>query len=334
MQDNGTTEEGNEHTSETAARHLARVVPTARAEDSVQIVLTKLLGYTYESVGAVYVIDQMRRLQGLVRLPDLLAQSPDRTLRDVMMAEPPTVSPDEDQERVAGLALKHGLIEMPVVDAEKHLLGVVPPLALIEILRREHIEDIHRLAGILRENSHARDAIEAPPARRAHDRLPWLLVGLLGSVVATFIVSRFEHALEARVAVAFFVPGLVYLADAIGTQTEAVAVRGLSLSHAPFRILLADELDAGLLIGLTLGMLTFPAVWIAFGDLRLALAVALSLIIAGGVATTIGLFLPWLLFRAGKDPAFGSGPVATIIQDVLSLLIYFTIVTLLLQGRE
>jgi magnesium transporter len=81
---------------------------------------------------------------------------------------------------------------------------------------------------------------------------------------------------------------------------------------------------------LTLGALTFPAVWFAFGDRQLALAVALALILAGGVATTIGLFLPWVLFRAGKDPAFGSGPVATIIQDVLSLLIYFTIVSLLL----
>jgi magnesium transporter len=158
-----------------------------------------------------------------------------------------------------------------------------------------------------------------------------LLVGLLGSVVATFVVSRFEHALEARVAVAFFVPGLVYLADAIGTQTEAVAVRGLSLSHAPLRVLLAGELDAGLLIGLTLAALTFPAVWFVFGDLYLALAVALALMVAGGVATTIGLFLPWVLYRAGKDPAFGSGPVATIIQDVLSLLIYFTIVSLLLS---
>jgi magnesium transporter len=278
----------------------------------------------------VYVTDQEGRLLGVVRLPDLFSQPPERRLREVMVMQPPAVSPAEDQERVAELAIRHGLAEVPVVDTGGRLLGVVPPLALIDILRREHVEDIHRLAGILRENSHARDAIEAPPARRAHDRLPWLLVGLLGSMVATFIVSRFEDALKARVAVAFFVPGIVYLADAIGTQTEAIAVRGLSLSRAPLRTLLAGELDAGLLIGLTLGALTFPAVWFALGDLHLALAVALALVAAGGVATTIGLFLPWLLFRAGQDPAFGSGPVATIIQDVLSLLIYFTIVSLLL----
>ncbi len=330
MRDDFTADERDHHVFETAVQHLARPVPVALAEDSIGDVLAKLPGHTYEAVGGVYVIDPEGRLQGIVRLPDLLSQPPERRLREVMVAQPPTVAPAEDQERVAGLALQYGLAEVPVVDAEGHLLGVVPPLALVEILRREHVEDLHRLAGILRESSQARDAIEAPPARRAHDRLPWLVVGLLGSVVATFVVSRFAHALESRIAVAFFVPGIVYLADAIGTQTEAVAVRGLSLSHAPLRVLLADELDAGLLMGLIMGALTFPAIWLAFGDMSLALAVALALVLASGVATTIGLFLPWLLFRAGKDPAFGSGPVATIIQDVLSLLIYFTIVSLLL----
>jgi magnesium transporter len=157
------------------------------------------------------------------------------------------------------------------------------------------------------------------------------LVGLVGSILATFVVSRFEHALEERVAIAFFVPGLVYLADAIGTQTEAVAVRGLSMTHVPLRILLAEELKAGLLIGLILGGATVPLVWLVFADMSLALAVALALFFAGGVATSIGLLLPWALSRIGQDPAFGSGPVATIIQDVLSLLIYFTIVSLLVS---
>lgn len=152
---------------------------------------------------------------------------------------------------------------------------------------------------------------------------------LNGSMVATFIVARFEQALSSKVAIAFFVPGLVYLADAIGTQTEAVAVRGLSLSHSRLAHLVGGELRTGLLIGLTLGLITLPAVWLVFGDFRLAAAVALALFCAGGVATTIGLLLPWLLQRLGTDPAYGSGPLATIIQDVLSLLIYFLVVSLM-----
>jgi magnesium transporter len=116
--------------------------------------------------------------------------------------------------------------------------------------------------------------------RRARDRLPWLLVGFLGSFLATFVMSRFEGLLEARLAVAFFVPGIVYLADAIGTQTEAIAVRGLSLSRASLRDLLAGELRTGLLIGAVLGVLSFPAVLLAFADVWLALAVALALLTA------------------------------------------------------
>jgi len=109
-----------------------------------------------------------------------------------------------------------------------------------------------------------------------------------------------------------------------------VAVRGLSLSHAGLARLIGGELRTGLLIGLVLGALTFPAVWLAFGDWQLALAVTVALFAAGGVSTSIGLLLPWLLQKLGTDPAYGSGPLATIIQDVLSLLIYFAAVTLFL----
>ncbi|GET37779.1 magnesium transporter [Microseira wollei] len=196
-------------------------------------------------------------------------------------------------------------------------------------VRREHIEDLDRLAGIQRENTHAHHALEAAPTRRAGDRLPWLLVGLVGSILATFVVSRFEQVLATRVFVSFFVPGIVYLADAIGTQTEAIVVRGLSFNHSSLQKLLTGEIWTGLLIGLALGGLSFPLVLAAFGNLKLASAVALAILTAGGIATTVGLLFPWLLFRAGKDPAFGSGPVATIIQDVLSLLIYFIIIQLL-----
>jgi magnesium transporter len=189
---------------------------------------------------------------------------------------------------------------------------------------------MHRFTGIRREQNNARGAIEAPPTRRVRDRLPWLLVGLFGSMLATWVMTRFEQALHARIEIAFFIPGIVYLADAIGTQTEAIAVRGLSLSHQPIRHLISGELRTGLLMGAIVGLLALPAVWLIFGDQNLAIAVSLALLVAGGAATSIGLLLPWLLSRLGRDPAFGSGPVATILQDVLSLLIYFLIVTLLL----
>jgi magnesium transporter len=148
-------------------------------------------------------------------------------------------------------------------------------------------------------------------------------------MAATCVVAQFETELTRKPAIAFFVPGLVYLADAIGTQSEAVAVRGLSLSRVGVGHLLGAELRTGALIGLVLAALAFPLTWLVFGELRLALAVVLALAAACTVATVLGLLLPWALGRLGSDPAYGSGPLATIVQDVLSLLIYFACISMI-----
>jgi len=309
--------------TETAAYHLTKHVPVAFLEEEVQSVLDRLPSKSFITAETIYILDQQGYLQGLVHLITLLAASPHQQLQEIMSPHPPTANLQEDQEKVAGLAVHYGLSAVPIVDQQGYFLGVVPAQALIDILRREHIEDLHRLAGIQRENSHARRSMESPPLRRAQDRLPWLLVGLVGSILATFIVSRFEQVLTAQIYVSFFVPGIVYLADAIGTQTEAIAVRGLSLSQNSLSHTLLGEIQTGFFIGLILGGLSFPIILTIFNNIRLAVAVSLAIFTAGGVATSLGIMLPWALDRAGTDPAFGSGPVATIIQDVLSLLIYF-----------
>jgi magnesium transporter len=236
------------------------------------------------------------------------------------------VSADTDQEHAASLALHHGVDALPVVDADGRAVGVMPAQALLQVLRREHVEDLHRLAGIEREAAQARHAIEDPPLRRARHRLPWLLVGLAGSALATAAMAAFESTLSATIAVAFFVPGIVYLADAIGTQTEAIAVRRLSLTRAGLAHLLAGELRTGMLLGAILGLASLPLVWLAFGEPRLAAAVAAAIFAAGTMAAGLGLLLPWWIARSGRDPAFGSGPLATVIQDVLSLLVYLGVV--------
>jgi magnesium transporter len=308
---------------ETAAHYLVAGVPRARPEQTAGEVLAALLGRHYDCVDCLCLIDDEDRLVGMVPLAQLLAMPRERRLHDEIRPHVPHVLPDVDQERVASVALHHGLSAVPVVDRSARLLGVVPSGALMHILRREHVEDIHRLSGVGRETHRAREAIESPPLRRARHRLPWLLVGLVGSMLATLVVAGFEDALAANVAVAFFIPGLVYLADAIGTQSEAVAVRGLSLSHAGLGQLIGGEMRTGLLMGATLAAVALPLAWLAFGNWQLAAAVALALVCAGAVATSIGLLLPWLLSQLGTDPAYGSGPLATIVQDLLTLLIYF-----------
>jgi magnesium transporter len=188
------------------------------------------------------------------------------------------------------------------------------------------------MAGIMGRSEEARDALAAPPWRRAFFRLPWLIVGLAGSAAATGLMSAFEAELAKSIAIAFFVPAVVYIADAVGTQSEAVAVRGLSLTRGNLWPLLAGEIATGALIGLAIAVLAFPAVGLAFADWNLAGAVAMSVWVASSIATAIGFGLPWLFDRFSIDPALGSGPIATVIQDVLSILVYLLIASWLVLG--
>jgi magnesium transporter len=314
---------------ETSADHIGPHAVLAYPSDTAEAVLARIRKLQRTAWDLVCVIDRNERLLGTLTAAELLALPGTAELGPVARRDRVRVLPGTDQERMASIALHHGVAAMPVVDEAGRLVGVVGPTQLMNILRREHVEDLHRLAGITRESDHAREAIEEPPMRRLRHRLPWLVVGLGGSMVATLVVARFESALTAKPALAFFVPGLVYLADAIGTQSEAVAVRGLSLSHVGLAKLLGGELRTGALIGLVLALLALPMVWLVFGEFRLAAAVTLALAAASMVASVLGLLLPWLLARVGADPAYGSGPLATIVQDVLSLLIYFACVSVI-----
>lgn len=317
--------------SESAGRHLVTRVPVARDDDRIADVISGFATACYDVGDSVYVVDHEGKLRGTVRVSDMLRLSPGTAVGEAMTPVAATVLADEDQEEVAGIAIRHELAAVPVVNRNGRFLGIVPPRSLIRILRLEHIEDLHRFTGILNGSDQARNAMESPPLHRAWHRLPWLVVGLAGSMFATFLMSRFEHTLQERIAVAFFVPGIVYLADAIGTQTEAITVRGLSFSSGSLRTLFFGELATGLIIGLVLGGISFPLVVLFFDDARLAFAVSASICTAGGFATSIGLLFPWILSRVGVDPAYGSGPVATIVQDVLSLATYFVTVVMLLS---
>jgi magnesium transporter len=310
---------------ETVGAHLVAPVARGRGEETAAEALRRIGAERPASVELVCVVDEAGRLLGAFPGQRLLTLEATAKLRDAMDPAFPRIHPDDDQEHAASVALHHGVDTLPVVDRAGRLVGVMPTQALMQVLRREHVEDLHRLAGIRRETAQARHAIEDPPLRRARHRLPWLVVGLAGGALATAAMAGFEATLERVVAVAFFVPGLVYIADAIGTQSEAVAVRGLSLTQAGIGHLLAGELRTGMLIGAALGIIAFPPVLLAFGNAALAAAVSTSIFIAGSIAAAIGIGLPWLLARRGIDPAYGSGPVATVIQDILSILVYFTV---------
>jgi magnesium transporter len=311
---------------ETAGAHAAASVVRARPDETVAAVIERMRSERPASTDLVCVTSEGGRLLGAVPAARLLLLDEEVMLGEAMDASFPSIGADDDQETAASLALHHGVDALPVVDRGGALIGVVPAQALLHVLRREHVEDLHRLAGIRRETAQARHAIEDPPLRRARHRLPWLLVGLGGGALATAAMAGFESTLQKTLAVAFFVPALVYLADAIGTQSEAIAVRGLSLTRAGLGSLVLGELRTGMLIGAALGLIAYFPVLLAFGETRLAAAVSASIFLAGSLASAIGIGFPWLLARRGMDPAYGSGPLATVIQDILTILVYFAVV--------
>jgi magnesium transporter len=278
---------------ELAGAHALRDVPLARPHETVGDVLGRIATSRHECADLICVTSVDGKLHGALRLADALAAARDARIGALATLQTVGAAFDADQESVAGLACDHGMEAMPVVDADGILQGVVPARALLAILRSEHVEDLHRLAGIQRETRRATEALEEPPTRRARHRLPWLLVGLLGSGVATAVVATFETVLRQRIAVAFFVPAIVYLADAVGTQTEAVAVRGLSLSRMPLRRMLWGELRTGLTIGATLGTCAFVAVAALLRDVPLAAAVGTALLCAGAGRTRPSALDPW-----------------------------------------
>lgn len=310
---------------ESVAHYLVTAVPTAAPDESAGNLLSRLRGCRYDVASHVFLVSE-NRLAGVVEIGDIIGASATTPLADLATdINSHVVTPDADREEAASTAIRAGLAVLGVCDRDGRFVGAVPASALISILRDEHLEDLHHMVGILGKSEAAREALTAPPHRRALYRLPWLLVGLGGSAVATALMARFEDAIAAHVAVAFFIPAIMYLADAVGTQAEAVAVRGLSLTDAKLIPLLIGELGTGILIGTTLGCLALLSVWLVFGNIALATTVAIALVVASSIATTIGLLLPWIFARFGYDPALGSGPVATVIQDVMSLSIYFLI---------
>ncbi|MGZ5399155.1 MAG: magnesium transporter [Nocardioides sp.] len=308
-------------------------VPTCGPDTTASQLRTMLAGRRYESAADIAVCTDgdpaAPQLLGLIPLETVMAADADLPARDLMDPEPPVAPSGLHREKAAWKATTHGESSLAVINADGSLRGLVPPARFLSVLRAEHDEDLARLGGYLASSASARHAMYEPIPTRLWHRLPWLVLGLVGSAGAASLVDGFEETIASDVRLAFFIPGIVYMADAVGTQTEALVIRGLSVG-VPVRRVFGMELFTGLLVGLLLAVITIPTAWLLLGSLQIGFVLGLSLIGACSVATAVAMSLPWLMARLGRDPAFGSGPLATVIQDVLSLLIYFLIATAIL----
>lgn len=311
---------------------VERSVALALLDETAASTIERLRGEAAPDVGFVIVVDVSGRYAGMVGVRELLLANGATPVRQLARLDWPSVGVSLDREAAVEIATAAGVSVLPVLAPDGRPIGCLSAMAMMRVLVAEHHEDVHRMAGILKHDSANRHALEDAPLHRVWLRLPWLIVGLALSAAGTAVMAGFENTLKANVSVAFFIPALVYLTDAIGTQTEAIAVRGLTTTRRPFGRILLEEIVTGLMIGCTLGLLAVAGIVLVFGDWRIAIAVGGSLVVAGALACAIGLFLPWAFSRLGSDPALGSGPVATIIQDVLTLVVYFVLVSIALRA--
>lgn len=309
----------------TALGHATRSVPVATPSDEAGAVRASLNGRHFECAEAIAVLEGSS-LRGIVPIERLLSAEADQPIASIMDGDPPVVSPGCDQEEVAWRMVRHGESSVAVVDAEGRFEGLIPPHAMLSVLLAEHDEDFARLGGYLAGSQRARTAAEEPVSRRLFHRLPWLIVGLGGAMLSVAIVHGFERQLETQVLLAFFLPAVIYMADAVGTQTEAILIRAMS-AGVSVRSVFLRELATGAILGGLVGGTFLPFALLAFGDSEVAVAVAVALFASCSIASVIAMALPWALARAGRDPAFGAGPLATVIQDLLSIVVYFAVAT-------
>lgn len=321
----------NSAPQETAASVMLESIPMVppRATAAQTLRYIRRHAKTLKTLAYVYVADADRRLVGVISLKTLLA-APGSSHVNVLMSENPvTVVATDDQEYVAQLALKHQLKAVPVLDREGRLAGVVPSHVILRILQTEYEEDALQAAGMPVE---ALQSTEQRVLWQAWHRLPWLLIGMAGGVVAAVLIERFEAALAQEVLLAAFIPIVVYLADAAGVQVQTVYIRLLARQQQiPTLRYMSREFMTSVIIAAVLGISTFVLVAAWFDTGALAVIVATSVTLAVILAGAIALVLPWLFTTLHRDPAVASGPMSTIIIDVASIVIYFGLAHLLLN---
>ncbi|MEX2613500.1 MAG: magnesium transporter [Gaiellaceae bacterium] len=310
----------------TAGRVAVSDVPTAAPGARVAEVRAMLADREFASVTEIALLEG-ERFAGVVAIERLLATADDTPVGELAY-DPAQIPPEADLEAAARATARRGGRSVAVVDADRTFHGLVPPDRLLQVLELEHEEDLARLGGFLSGASAARTASVEAVAQRLWHRLPWLGLGLLGAMASAVVVGAFEDEIRKQVLLAFFLPAVVYMADAVGTQTETVVIRGMALGVS-VRTIFVRELTTGLVIGALLGLAFFVFSLAVWGDTRVAGAVAISLGISCSVASVVAMALPYGLARLGRDPAFGSGPLATVIQDLLSIAAYFAVAILL-----
>lgn len=319
----------------TAAQRAITEVPLAKRNETIQAVLRRLRqdGASFKSMDYVYVVGKNNTLHGVVSLKSLLSAPYGRTLGSLMKTPVVFVSPETHQEKAADLAVKHNIKAIPVVKRGR-LLGVVPMRQILLILNRALREDVLYLAGIHKAHLNYENTLAVPLFLSLVHRLPWLLVGLIGISMAAAFIGVFEAVLQQYLLLAFFIPAILYMAAALSVQHQTLFVRDLAILGKELRLkaYFLKQMLIGSLLAVLVGVVMFSIITLFWKETFLASVIALAMFFTLLASSFTSLAVTFIINKLHLDPALGSGPLATIISDVTSIVIYFTVAFALLGG--
>ena len=298
-------------------------------EEAIQRI--RHIGVDSETINICYVLDSRRKLVGTVALRYLLLSSADAIIGDIMHENVISINTMMDQEEVALQFQKYDFTSMPVVDQENRLVGIITVDDIVDILQQEATEDIEKMAAIVPTD---KPYMKTGIVETWQKRIPWLLLLMISSIFTEKIISSFESALSSCVVLTAYIPMLMGTGGNAGGQASGTIIRGLSLNEIEFEDIFKvvwKECKVAFLCGVTLSAANFVKLSL-FSQVggSVALVISITLLCVILIAKIVGCMLPMLAEKIGFDPAVMASPLITTVVDVLSLLIYFQVASILL----
>lgn len=317
---------------ETAQALMEINIPIIEYDKKISDAKKLLSKEKFEILSYIYITRKNKKLVGVISVKEIFRQKENTLLKDVMKKELVYANPNTDQERVAYLAIKNKLKVIPVLDKNYKILGAISAHTIFNILHQEGIEDTLRSAGIKKFKDPATEIINASTITHFKKRVPWLIIGLIGGVFAALIISFFEKTLDLYIILAAFIPAVVYMADAVGGQAQTIFIRSMALDkELNYKKYSFRELKVNFLLGLVLGIMFLLVVLIGWKDFFFGLIIGVSIFATVLISMAVSIILPITFNKMKFDPAVSTGPFATALRDLTSLIVYFGIAKLMIN---
>lgn len=305
---------------------------SVKETDSPKSALDKIMASQLdaEKLEQIWLTDQSLVLIGFVYIADII-RNQNESLKELAKSITATVTPYEDQEVVAKLSYRYDLGEVPVVDSENRLIGIVPAEDVIDVVHDELQEDMSNITGI---SDQSESYLEESSFKIAKTRTTWLIICLLTATMTGFIIHRYESLLASAVALTAYIPMLMDSGGNAGSQASTTVITSLysgELSVKDFFKVVAKEASIGLITGIILVIINFIRLMIVDqAQIRVNLTVSITLILTIIFSKVMGGILPLIADKLDVDPTVMAGPLITTVVDTLVLLIYFEVASLLL----